>query len=207
MGAADASKVSIVGAQILPKGIMSATQGVHRSPEMMNAAEALLAAQGGPPRASLAPRPTMGDAAYQAAKAAAESAQAHPFVKPAQPVGPPVAPTTFTFNLPGPTEAAAGNGFYPPDTTGAIGPGYAVFPVNQTWNVYARSNGSLVQSGSFNAFFGTGDSLSDPRVVYDPIWKRWVVTDIVVPAPGTTDGPCFWLGASAGINPTLGFVT
>jgi hypothetical protein len=149
-----------------------------------------------PVRPNLAPRPTMGDAAYQAAKAAADALR-HSGSKPSQlsGIGPLVAPGTIITNKPGPNQALTGDGYYPPDSTGAIGTTQVVIPVNQTLNVYNRG-GKLLKSTPFGAFFGTSDGLSDPRVQWDPLWSRWVLTDTRIPNPGDTLAACFYVAVS-----------
>jgi len=47
---------------------------------------------------------------------------------------------------------------------------------------------------TFNAFFGTSDALSDPRVVYDPVWNRWVITADSDPVSATLQN--FYIGIS-----------
>ena len=146
---------------------------------------------------NLPPRPTMGEDAYRAAKDAANAGRGNG-AKPsrqADGIAPQVAPGTVILNKAGPNATMAGNGFYPPDTTGAIGTTQIVFPVNQTLNVYGRGGG-LQKSVSFNSFFGTTDSLSDPRIRFDATWQRWVLTDTRVPQPGHTVSACFWVAVS-----------
>ncbi len=198
--APDASVVSQVGKPILPKGQATVADGYHalRTPQAMDAAQAALRAA--PTHAEPAPRPTMGDDAYRAAKAAADAMRRTRREKTllncsALP-GPLISPGFVDINKSGPSESMSGDGFYPPDTTGAISATQVVFPVNQTLNVYSRSTGKLQKSTSFPAFFGTSDSLSDPRVQYDPIWNRWVVTDTRIPQAGDTVSACFWFAVS-----------
>eukprot|EP00271_Cylindrocystis_brebissonii_P020883 TRINITY_DN7187_c0_g1_i1.p1 TRINITY_DN7187_c0_g1~~TRINITY_DN7187_c0_g1_i1.p1 ORF type:complete len:627 (-),score=15.24 TRINITY_DN7187_c0_g1_i1:130-2010(-) len=89
----------------------------------------------------------------------------------------------------------SGTGYYndtqfsgePPDLGMAVGNGYVVQAVNSAIRVYSAANGApLVAATPINQFFNmtygtnrvtkfTGDSLSDPRVLYDPLVKRWFV--------------------------------
>ncbi len=149
-----------------------------------------------------APRPLipMGDKAYQEAKRQAALA---PLTAKPMPFGahvpPPVAPTKIVKQFLGPKQADPSNGWFPPDSNGAIGGGYLVAPVNATFNVYNRT-GTALWNVDLNAFFGASVQTFDPRVLYDPIWKRWVVAAAEF---GTaTSGGCFWLGISLNANPT-----
>eukprot|EP00271_Cylindrocystis_brebissonii_P004733 TRINITY_DN16564_c0_g1_i1.p1 TRINITY_DN16564_c0_g1~~TRINITY_DN16564_c0_g1_i1.p1 ORF type:complete len:634 (+),score=19.99 TRINITY_DN16564_c0_g1_i1:411-2312(+) len=89
----------------------------------------------------------------------------------------------------------SGTGYYngtqfnnePPDCGFAVGSGFVVQAVNSAIRVYSAANGApLVATTPNNQFFNmtypihrdtnyTGDTLSDPRVLYDPIVNRWFV--------------------------------
>eukprot|EP00271_Cylindrocystis_brebissonii_P020884 TRINITY_DN7187_c0_g1_i2.p1 TRINITY_DN7187_c0_g1~~TRINITY_DN7187_c0_g1_i2.p1 ORF type:complete len:629 (-),score=31.34 TRINITY_DN7187_c0_g1_i2:130-2016(-) len=91
----------------------------------------------------------------------------------------------------------SGTGYYkgtqapgePPDLGMAVGNGYVVQAVNFAIRVYNASNGApLVGTTPTNQFFNmtyayspntnftvSGDFLADPRVLYDPLVKRWFV--------------------------------
>jgi hypothetical protein len=60
----------------------------------------------------------------------------------------------------------------PPDPSAAIGPDDVVEVTDGEWAVY-DTGGDLLGSTGLNSFFGTSDSLSDARVIYDPTWKQW----------------------------------
>lgn len=91
-------------------------------------------------------------------------AEAQPRV-PVVPVGP---------NFPGATNV---DGLTPPDTHGAIGPEHFVEITNSHIDIFVRTNPSLRTSISLAAFFGYSTRvLFDPRVVYDSVWNRWIVT-------------------------------
>lgn len=176
--------------------IAPATLGTRADAEAYQAAHPSLGLR----HAAHRPLIPMGEKAYQAAKQRAALAPfaAKPGVLGAN-VPPPVAPTTVVKKFAGPKQTDAGNGFYPPDSNGAIGGAYLVAPVNSTFNVYNRK-GTALWNISFGAFFGTSQELFDPRVLYDPTWKRWVVSVGEIPASGT--GGCFWLGISLTAKPT-----
>jgi hypothetical protein len=135
----------------------------------------------------------MGEKAYEEAKRLAASAARG--VKPAMPPAS-TAPHVITNGTNhGPAESDPGNADYPPDSNGAISGSQIVAPVNLTYNVYNRTTFAASLNTTFAALFGTSNELSDPRVIYDPIWKRWVVTLIDVTA-NSTDPACFWVAAS-----------
>ncbi|HEX2851009.1 MAG TPA: IPT/TIG domain-containing protein, partial [Acidimicrobiales bacterium] len=71
----------------------------------------------------------------------------------------------------------------PPDTDAAASSTYVVEVVNSTLNVYARSSGSRVGTQvDLDSFFlspsdiSSGYTVSDPRVIYDAVAARWVVS-------------------------------
>src|SRR5205814_8137638 len=65
----------------------------------------------------------------------------------------------------------------PPDTEGAVGATQFVETTNSQVNIYNKSDASLAKSVTLASFFNyTTQALFDPRVVYDPVWKRWIVT-------------------------------
>ena len=85
-------------------------------------------------------------------------------------------------------------GCVPPDVNAAISPKNDVESVNLDLAVYSLT-GTLVKSTSLNSFFGTTLVLSDPRVLYDNAWQRFVLSLTVVPA-STTSTPLMFIAAS-----------
>ncbi len=67
------------------------------------------------------------------------------------------------------------NGWYPPDTMGAVGPNHCVEMINGNFTVYNKTTGAVVQSMSLNSFWsGYYTSRTfDPRIVYDKNAGRW----------------------------------
>jgi hypothetical protein len=121
-------------------------------------------------------RPTISASAYAAAKKAAETSRS-PRVEQA-PLGPvpftAAPPRTILKNFNG---ASNVDGFAPPDTEGAAGAAQFVETTNSHINIFKKIDGSVAKSVTLASFFNyTAQSLFDPRVVYDPIWKRWIVT-------------------------------
>ncbi|HEY0065363.1 MAG TPA: hypothetical protein VGC21_24815 [Telluria sp.] len=92
----------------------------------------------------------------------------------AQAEGQPLAPIILV----GPNLAGATNvdGLAPPDTHGAVGLDHFVEVTNSHIDIFLRANNART-SISLAAFLGyTNRVLFDPRVVYDSVWNRWIVT-------------------------------
>jgi hypothetical protein len=126
-----------------------------------------------PAPAAIPFRPTISPSAYAAAKKVAEANYSP--IKPAPFAPVPAAPPKTVFkNFSGASQI---NSTRPPDTHGAAGASQFVEMTNNQVNIFNKSDGSLAKSVSLASFFNyTAQSLFDPRVVYDPVWKRWIVT-------------------------------
>jgi hypothetical protein len=114
-----------------------------------------------------------------------------------------VTPNVVQVNFNGTTAAQSSCGCQPPDSNGAVNGTYIVEANNlslATWNKTPNPP-ALVNRVALNTFLGTADSLSDPRVFYDNVWNRWVLTVIVVPATSTSI-PAFWIAVSKTTSPT-----
>jgi hypothetical protein len=122
---------------------------------------------------SVAPfMPTIDTATYRVAKNGANAlgpVREKPVIQPATPLG----PVPILGNFEGVNQTLAG-GARPPDTEGAVGHTQFVEVVNQRVVVYNKTGGQL-KSTALGAFFGTSESIFDPRVVYDRDWQRWVL--------------------------------
>jgi hypothetical protein len=79
-------------------------------------------------------------------------------------------------NHPGMTAAGQSTPATPPDSTGAIGPNNYVEMVNSSIAVYSRTNLTLVNSSTLDAFTGQppGVPLCDPQIQWDPAAARWL---------------------------------
>jgi hypothetical protein len=108
-------------------------------------------------------------------------------------VRPLVAPPVVS-NFDGVNLGLSGCGCQPPDVNAAVGPNEIVEMVNLFLEVYDKSGNALCGI-SLNSFLGTGDSLSDPRVMYDNVNNRYIFVLTVIPASGSA-APALWLGAS-----------
>ena len=64
----------------------------------------------------------------------------------------------------------------PPDTTGAIGPGYYIEMVNSIIAIYHRADLSFLKSSSFQTWLGKspGTALCDPQIQWDSSSQRWL---------------------------------
>jgi hypothetical protein len=157
-------------ATIAPVLALRQPEAVLRTPEQMTADIFAPA-----PKGVLVPfRPTMGAGAYLAAKTAAERSRA--MARPE--ASAPLAAPTLKLSIEGVDESTAAGGF-PPDTHGATGINHFVEVTNTHFDVYLKSNGVRVKSVSLPSFLGYFTKpLTDPRVVYDSTWNRWVITII-----------------------------
>jgi hypothetical protein len=114
---------------------------------------------------------------------------AHPPVSPpteeqtpslgASAVGPQTASAAVTLPslvrvLDGPIQSDPGAGGVP-DTMGAIGTTQFVVPLNFHLSVYDRTTEARLLNITLNAFFNTGETTGDPRVVFDHHENRWIV--------------------------------
>ena len=151
-----------------------------RTWQQMEAAAALEAA-GPPPPPRVKPfRPTIDAASYRQLKA--NAAQNKALQAPAAPgIGgaAPLAPTALTsmINFDGVNSVTAG-GFRPPDTEGAAGLNHFVEITNSHLDIYLKAApNNLVKSVPLSSFFGyTAQSLFDPRVIYDSVSARWIIS-------------------------------
>jgi hypothetical protein len=172
----------------VPKVIMPTSRLVVSPPRVrtwaqMQAATAAEMLNPTPPAREIKPfLPTMGQAAYAAAKARAAPSLGQP--APASLLSPILqAPATLTeaANFLGVNQSQAG-GAYPPDTEGAAGPQHFVEITNAHVDIYLKAapntrvngNGSGV---TLKAFFGDRpETLFDPRVIFDPVGQRWILS-------------------------------
>jgi hypothetical protein len=125
-------------------------------------------------------RPTTNAAAYNTMKQAAAIVAASRNGLGAAPN--PLLPTILPVSYPGGVQAdntTVGQSlWYPPDAAGAVG--FSQFV--QVHNAYIRitsKTGGFIALKSLQSLMGyNAQNLFDPRVQWDPIWSRWVVTAI-----------------------------
>ncbi|MFI5098769.1 MAG: hypothetical protein ACHQT6_12420 [Candidatus Acidiferrales bacterium] len=126
-------------------------------------------------------RPTMGDTEYRMLKAGLDAQAKTAAGNKAQSFQSPVplhGVTGATKYTGGDSSGNASLGqphWVPPDTEGAIGATQFVQTANDYINVYNKA-GVLLTHRSLNAFFGASTDTFDPRVTWDALWQRWVVT-------------------------------
>ena len=109
-------------------------------------------------------------------------------------------PTHVHRNFAGINLANASCGCQPPDVNMAVGVKNLVETTNLTLAVYSKgAPPTLLKNTAFSTFLGTSDGLSDPRVIWDPTWKRFsiVLTD--------TSNPSLWMAFSTSIDGTAGW--
>lgn len=99
-------------------------------------------------------------------------------------LAPRAAPNPPTVGFNGMSKAdtvAVGQGFLPPDTTGAVGPNHFVQSVNSTWAVWDRSGTSLIATTALSSLFSAlpGPCATandgDPIVLYDQLADRFLI--------------------------------
>ena len=173
-------------AQIKPARQIKVAPAQLRTPQQMEAAAALQpAAPPLPPRQK--PFLTRIDAAaYRQLKSKAALSPGRP-VPAAPQAAVPQAPIPSTVNIDGVDAATAG--YYPPDTHGAAGRNYFAEVTNTHLDIYLKASPhTRVKSISTETWLGaTPGYFSSPRMVYDPVYDRWifVVTQFRTPADPT----------------------
>ncbi len=99
----------------------------------------------------------------------------------------PQTPITSTVNIDGVDAPTAG--YYPPDTHGAVGRNYFAEVTNTHLDIYLKAAPhTLVKSISTETWLGATPSyFSSPRMIYDPVYDRWIflVTQFRTPADPT----------------------
>lgn len=130
-----------------------------------------------PPQRPQGARPTMSDAEYAAAKAAADRAPQgnKPGVLPQATSGP-LAASSGQAAFHGTSQTS---GLRPPDTHGAVGLTQFAEVTNSFLQVFSKTNGASLFSASLNSFFNRTaagqTTIFDPRMVYDKTWNRWII--------------------------------
>jgi len=105
------------------------------------------------------------------------------------------------------------NGWVPPDTHGAVGHNHYIQVVNSEIRGYLKNDllgdvggapcAPALISNTLNAFMGYfTQALFDPRVAYDPQWKRFIVTAVAFPENASTQ--YHFIAISKNSNPVTG---
>ena len=123
------------------------------------------------PRGLAINRPAMPKADYLAA-------QRRPATASALRIQPPAAPgslLSLVAQAASINETFPGNTF-PPDGDVAASAHFAVQIVNFALTMFDLDNGTLAKQVNFATFFNDSNGfLFDPRIIFDPVWQRWVV--------------------------------
>lgn len=163
-----------VGAKIAPSATGKGEKAVLRTPADIAAAEKSL----GPATPVDIPfMPTDDPVEYSTMKAVANAQAAaadRSFgVEPLTPILEP--PTLRGVSYDGLSRTPAG-GAFPPDTHGAVGHTHFVEIVNVRMTAFNKANPGAQQcTFTLQALFGSAEFTFDPRVVYDQVWRRWVM--------------------------------
>ena len=176
-----------------------------RTAKQMAAAAAL-----GPAAPSLPPRPKpfhtrLDAAAYRDLKAKPAPDRSRP-----APLAPqssvPSTPITSMVNFDGVTEDTAG-GYYPPDTHGAVGRDYFAEVTNTHLDIYLKAAPqTTVESISTEAWLGaTPGYFTNPRMIYDPVYDRWIFLVTQLRTPGDPTHQYVFLAVSHTSDPTGDF--
>ncbi|HHT9105086.1 MAG TPA: hypothetical protein ACFYD7_04345 [Candidatus Wujingus californicus] len=170
--------------ELIKEGIIKVKRSHLRTPEEMDASEAMLRAEGKIPKAIKIPfRPALNKFEYKAEKDAATATHEPSHIE--KETKNTTAPSLKEINVEGVNQNEAG-GAYPPDTHGAVGIDQFVEITNQNVDIYEKSTGNRVKSISLASFFGYNEKdLFDPRCVYDHMRDRWIITAEAFPETST----------------------
>jgi hypothetical protein len=136
-----------------------------------------------PPTDAFINRPDISLDEYLAAKKAAAKAPREPRPQSTQPLS----VTGAGGGGSGQNQGAPGPSLFPPDTSGAVSGSQIVQTLNSKLAVYNKAiPPALLCANSFATLTGYNTTtLFDPRVVYDPLWNRWVASVEAFPLSGT----------------------
>ncbi|MHB8068721.1 MAG: hypothetical protein ACYDIC_12575 [Desulfobaccales bacterium] len=204
--------------QVSPSATLNSTSKIEIPPprlrtwQEMEAAAALEAAGPPPPLRVKKFYPTRGEAEYRALKAkAAQTSTQQAQLAPSTESAAPQAPTTLTnpINFDGVDQAGAASPLgqlYPPDTEGAVGLNHFVEITNSHLDIYQKAApNTRVKSVTLASFFGynAAFTLFDPRVIYDAVSNRWIITADADPESATVQR--FFFAVSLTADPTGSF--
>lgn len=154
------------------------------------------------PRDAFINRPTVGLAKYRELKSSQARANRRPGESADAASAPRTATSLFGFN--GITQATAQD-TWPPDINGAVSPTRAAEIVNQHLTAFRKTNGAQTSDRSLATLTGyTAQAIFDPRIVYDPTWKRWVF--IAEARPESAGVQVQFIGISRSSSPDQGYI-
>lgn len=159
--------VTAVARAAPPVGVVTADPAVVVNPDTAPARK-------GPPLRGFVNRPTISLDQYKAAKTRSSEGK-RPGASEQAPTGPLAITNLGGFN--GITEATAGGGA-PSDINGAVSGNQIATVVNSHLTVFSKSTTpSVLADNSFATLTGyTTQGLFDPRILFDKVWKRWVIS-------------------------------
>lgn len=70
-----------------------------------------------------------------------------------------------------------GQGFVPPDPTGAVGPDHYVQAVNSVIRIFDKTGNPLTAPVALGTFLGDTSNSGDPIIMYDQLADRWFVSE------------------------------
>lgn len=193
--------------QPVKRGTAGSVTATHRTLDEMAEADAKLSRLGQlPVPVSIRTKPLLtpiGPAAYKALKeqqlgAASVSAKAEMM----EPFGTtPIIKQYFK----GVNQAEAGY-FEPPDTQAAPGPVYVVEVTNLHVDIYSRKKPRTRNQFTLGSFFGYAypNDMTDPRVLYDHVWQRFVVVAVNIP-PIADPKTLIFIAVSKSSDPNSGW--
>jgi hypothetical protein len=149
-------------------------------------------------------RPTMPIAQYQAAQNRVVPAGT-PADKTAPQAQAPGSALSLVLQIPSTNETQFGG--FPPDGDIATSSNWTVQTVNFALQMYCLTScSSSSKTISFASFFGDTNFTFDPRIIFDPIWQRWIVlVDGCAPCSGAGTASYFDLAISQTSDPTGGY--
>lgn len=208
----DITAQSNVAAQtIQPAAVVTLKHSTHQTPEQQQAVEQSNAALS---RARTVPkkpfRPTISDDEYAAMKAEAARARstessANIPVTP-QAIAPSMPPTLKEIAVDGAKAEPELGAFPTPDAHIAAGHTHVVEVSGSRVDVWAIQGSEMIKAKeiSLAAFLGyTTTEVLEPRVLYDPTWKRWIVTATALPESATVQNHL--VAVSGTSDPTADF--
>ena len=98
------------------------------------------------------------------------------------------------------TDGASGNSVQPSDAQIAAGPNNLLIATNNTLRAYSKTGVALNSSQTLESFFGSSDSVFDPRVLFHPYIQRFFV--IAITRNNSSLNSKLWLAMSTGADAT-----
>lgn len=169
-GVPEAASQRYAGPTIAVGGKVTLSPPTERTPEAI-AADVGFAPSGSPPLAALEVLPTMPIGEYRTLKAAADTGEHLSRLSGAKIA----APANLRRAFGGAKEGVVGKNIYPSDDDMDVSGRQIAQVTNASLWVFNKSGGILAQH-SLNSLFGTRHFLTDPQILFDSAWHRWVIS-------------------------------